>query len=176
MISARDNHASLHYERCIYVLGGVLGRLALVECERYVIAERRWRKLPALPIAAYCTSPVIVEHALYLLGGVGESIDLIQRLNLRRLVWEVMQIKLPLCGWSIPCFKTDSEAKEVYFIVGQALYTFHSCTANISKIKSVARPIQSWFGPSYYKNGTLYCSGKDCPPYALVIGELDIGS
>jgi hypothetical protein len=172
MLTVRDSHASLYYEQCIYVLGGVLGRLALGECERYVLAERRWEELPALPIAGYCSSPIVVEQALYLLGGIGEVIDLIQKLNIRRLVWDVMQIKLPECGYSIPCFKISSEARQVHFIVSQTLYTFHPSTETIHKVKRVARPIESWSGPSYYKNGTLYCSGQDCPPHALVIGEL----
>jgi hypothetical protein len=85
----------------------------LSECERYACAENRWETLPPLPRACYGASGLVVESSLYALGGYDYSfLDLVQKLSLESLTWELMQA--PICRawyallqaerhWSVLC-------------------------------------------------------------------------
>jgi hypothetical protein len=59
----------------------------------------------------------VVESSLYALGGFcdSEPLDLVQKLSLESLTWELMQFRLPFAGQHIPCFKLSDT--EVYLMV-----------------------------------------------------------
>jgi hypothetical protein len=120
MLTPRIWHAAVYHTPHLYILGGCNGS-HLSECERYVCAENRWEALPHLPRACYNTSGVVVESSLYALGGYDGSsyLDLVQKLSLESLTWELMQFRLPFAGYAIPCFKLRDT--EVYLVVNNTL-------------------------------------------------------
>jgi hypothetical protein len=155
MLTRRKMHAVVYHTPHLYVLGGLNGRY-LSECERYVCAEDRWEVLAPLRRACYCTSGVVVESSLYALGGHAGNValDLVQKLSLDSLTWELMQFRLPHVGYGIPCFKLRDT--EVYLVVNKTLCSFTGL--QVVPIKTLTEDIRSWFGSSYYYRGTLYCS------------------
>jgi hypothetical protein len=169
MLTPRRNHAAVYHTPHLYILGGWSGR-CLSECERYVCAENRWETLPSLPRACESTSGVVVERNLYAVGGrAGSSrLDLVQKLSLESLTWELMQFRLPIAGSGIPCFKLRDT--EVCLVVNQTLC---SLTAfEVRPIKTLTDYLQSWFGASYYCRGTLYCSSYEGAVLSYEIGSL----
>jgi hypothetical protein len=161
MLTPRRAHAVVYHTPHLYILGGLKGR-ALSECERYVCAENRWEALPPLPRACQCSSGVVVESSLYALGGFdGSALDLVQKLSLDSLTWELMQFRLPFACFGIPCFKLRNT--EVYLVVKNTLCSF--TTFEVRPLKTLTENIQSLFGASYYHRDTLYCSidlGRVC--------------
>jgi hypothetical protein len=154
MLTSRYCHASVYHTPHLYILGGWIGTY-LRECERYVCAVNRWEALPPLPKACSQTSGVVVENSLYALGGYdGSFLDLVQKLSLESLTWELMQFRLPFAGYGIPCFKLRDT--EVYLVVNQTLCSFTAF--EVRSLKTLTENIQSWYGASYYHKGTLYCS------------------
>jgi hypothetical protein len=167
MLTPRYSHAAVFYTQHLYLLGGHNGR-NLTECERYVFTENRWEALPHLPRACSYTSGVVVESSLYALGGQsdGVNLDLVQKLSLESLTWELMHLRLPYADCAIPCFKLRDT--EVYLVVNKTLYSFTGL--EVRPLKTLTKNIGSWFGTSYYHSGTLYCSsGKsiNLKPLAL---------
>jgi hypothetical protein len=106
MLTPRYYHAVVYHTPHLYILGG-RNDSYLSECERYMCAENRWEALPPLPRACYYTSGVVVESSLYALGGATVSgfLDLVQKLSLESLTWEIMQLRLPYADSAISCFK-----------------------------------------------------------------------
>jgi hypothetical protein len=103
-------------------------------------------------------SGVVVENNLYALGGYGRSfLDLVQKLRLESLAWELMQFRLPFAGYDIPCFKLRDT--EVYLVVKNTLCSFTAL--EVRPLKTLTEDIQSWFGVSYYHRGALYCSSDE---------------
>jgi hypothetical protein len=155
MLTRRRRHAAVYHTPHLYILGG-LNDNYLTECERYVCAKNRWKALPPLPKACYGTSVVVVESSLYALGGWYDesALDLVQKLSLKSLTWELMQFRLPFEGCGIPCFKLRDT--EVYLVVNM---TICSLTAlEVRPLKTLTKDILSFFGVSYYHRGMLYCS------------------
>jgi hypothetical protein len=169
MSTARQNHIAVYNDNHVYVLGG---RGPLEECERYLCAQGRWEDLPPLPRASAAISGVVVEDCLYALGGYANGpLDLIQRLNLEGLTWELMSLQLPHAGSGIPCFKLSKS--QVYLLLKKTVFSFKPQTQQIQPLKTLSEDIYSWRGPSYYSNGTLYCSSSGGGPVSsLVIGGL----
>jgi hypothetical protein len=156
MLTPRRSHASVYHTPHLYVIGGV-GRRCLSKCERYVCAENRWEALQPLPRACLWTSGVVVENSLYALGGNdGSDLDLVQKLSLDSLTWELMQFRLPFAGFCIPCFKLRDT--EVYLVVNKTLCSFTGLEVRPLKM---TESILCWSGASYYRRGTLYCSNDD---------------
>jgi hypothetical protein len=154
MLTPRKAHAAVYHTPHLYILGGWNGR-CLGERERYECAENRWEVLPLLPRACHSTSGVVVESSLYALGGQnGSHLDLVQKLSLESLTWELMQFRLPFTGKCIPCFKLRDT--EVYLVVENTLCSFTAF--EIRSLKTLTGAIESWFGVSYYHRGTLYYS------------------
>jgi hypothetical protein len=155
MLTPRSMHTAVYHTPHLYILGGWNGSSVLSECERYVCAENRWEALPPLPRACMSTSGVVLENSLYALGGCGrESFnDFVQKLSLESLTWK-LQFMLPLVGINISCFKLSDT--EVYLVVKKTLCSL--TPFEVRSVKTLTKNIQSMFGPSYYRRGTLYCS------------------
>jgi hypothetical protein len=101
-------------------------------------------------------SGVVVEKNLYALGGYDGSlhVDLVQKLSLESLTWELMQFKLPLADRCIPCFKLRDT--EVYLVIKKTLCSFTAL--EVRPLKILTKRTRSWYGASYYRRGTVYCS------------------
>jgi hypothetical protein len=111
----------------------------------------------------------VVENSLYALGGNdGSSLDLVQKLSLESLTWELMQFRLPFAGWCIPYFKLRDT--EVYLVVEKTLCSFTGF--EVRPLKTLTVGIKSWFGASYYHRGTLYWSHYEGGVLSLEIGSL----
>jgi hypothetical protein len=169
MLTPRTCHAAVYHTPNLYVLGGYNGSY-LSECERYVCAENRWEALPSLPRACTDMSGVVVENSLYALGGYDGSclVDLVQKLSLESLTWELMQFSLPFAGSGIPCFKLRDT--EVYLVVSQTLCSFNP--SEVRPLKTLTKIIQCWYGASYFRRGTLYCSNGRGGVDSFEIGSL----
>jgi hypothetical protein len=167
MSIARGFHSAVYYADYLYVLGG-LGPLK--ECERLAIYESQWEALPPLPRASSWISSIVVDGSLYALGGVGglKYIDLIQRLRLDELTWQIVPLQLPSAGYGIPCFKVNSQ---VFFVMEKTLYAFLPQTLKLQKVKTLPQDIENWLGPSYYSPGTLYCSNGQGPAPRLKLTD-----
>jgi hypothetical protein len=170
MLTPRGHHAAVHHTQHLYVLGGYDGSRSLSECERYVYAHNRWEALPPLPKACGQTSGVVVEKSLYALGGVydGSRLDLVQKLSIESLTWELMELRLPHATSGIPCFKVRNT--EVYLVVNKTLYSFTGL--EVVPLKTLTEGISSWYGVSYYRRGTLYCSSNVGAVRSYEIGSL----
>jgi hypothetical protein len=155
MLYARRSHAAVHHSQHVYVLGGTNGYEALSKCERYVCAEQQWEVLPALPVACYHSSDVVIENSLYVVGGITDNrevLDTVQKLSLDTLTWQVMQLRLPRAGYGIPCFKYRDT--EVYLVLDKTLYSFTPLL--ITELKTLSEALTSDFGTSHYFRGYLY--------------------
>jgi hypothetical protein len=161
MHTARYSHAAVYHSQYLYVLAGFSGIHFLSECERYVCAESRWEVLPALPLAGGGMSAVELENSLYALGGYAS--DTVQMLCLETCIWEIMNIKLPLPCFLVPCFKIDTQ---VYLVIKDTLYSF--TPFEVKPLKSLPESIVCC--SSYYNRGTLYYESGG------IIGSLTIGS
>jgi hypothetical protein len=168
MLTPRRAHAAVYHTPHLYVLGGVNGRY-LSECERYVCADNRWEALPPLPKACSRASGVVVESSLYALGGFNgfSYLDLVQKLSLESLTWELMPFRLPFAGCDIPCFKLRDT--EVHLVVNKTLCSFTAF--EVRPLRTLTEDILSLYGVSYYSRGTLYCSNGGGS-----VGSHEIGS
>jgi hypothetical protein len=165
----RAEHAAVYHTQHLYVLGGLDG-FSCSSSERFVCAENRWEALPPLPRGCRSTTGVVVESSLYTLGGWFEEspLNLVQKLSLERLTWELMQFRLPFAGCSIPCFKVRDT--EVYLVVKKTLYSFTAL--EVRALRSLPRDMKSWYGASYYNRDTVYCSNQCGQVHCLEIGSL----
>jgi hypothetical protein len=145
MLTPRAWHAAVYHTQHLYVFGGYNYRY-LKECGRYVWPDNRWEALPPLPRACSNTSGVVVERSLYALGGYdGSPLDLVQKMSLESLTWELAQVRLPFAGYGIPCFKLRDT--EVYLVVNKTLC---SVTAlQVVPLKLLTEDMFSWGGASY---------------------------
>jgi hypothetical protein len=168
MLTPRVYHAAVYHTPHLYILGG-WNESYLSECERYVCAENRWEALPPLPRACAETSGVVVERSLYALGGYeDEGLDLVQKLSLESLTWELMQLRLPHAGGGTPCFKVRDT--EVYLVVNKTLCSFTAL--EVRPLRALNEEVYSWQGASYYHSGTLYCSYSRGAVRSFEIGSL----
>jgi hypothetical protein len=141
MLTPRALHAAVYHSQHLYLIGGANGDRCLNECERYVCAELRWEALPPLPRACGGSSGVVVERSLFALGGVadGSLLDLVQKLSLESLTWELMQLRLPFAGLGIPCFKLRNT--EVCLVVNRTLCSFTAL--EVRPLKTLTEDIRS---------------------------------
>jgi hypothetical protein len=143
MLTPRRVHAAVYHTPHLYIRGGGVANSYLSECERYVYAENRWEALAPLPTACGCTSGVVLENSLYALGGHdGSPLDLVQKLSLESLTWELMRFRLPFAGQPIPCFKLRDT--EVYLVVNKTLCSFTAL--EVRPLKTLTKDIRSWIG------------------------------
>jgi hypothetical protein len=111
----------------------------------------------------------MIESSLYALGGHGGGnfLNLVQKLSLESLTWELTQLKLPYADFAIPCFKLSDT--EVCLVVQKTLCSFTAL--QLRPLQTLSENIGSLCGASYYYNSTLYCSYSDG-----TIRRHDIGS
>jgi hypothetical protein len=147
MLTPRRYHTAVYHTPHLYILGGVDDNSNLSECERYVWAENRWEALPPLPTACCQTSGVVVENSLYALGGLsyGSDLDLVQKLSLESLTWELMQLRLPFARYGISCFKLRDT--EVYLVVKKTLCSLTGL--EVRPLRTLTERISSCYGTSY---------------------------
>jgi hypothetical protein len=79
-----------------------------------------------------------------------------------------MQFRLPHAGVVISCFKLRDT--EVYLVVNKTLCSF-TCF-EVRPMKTLTEMIVSWYGASYYRRGTLYCSNSLGAVRSYEIGSL----
>jgi hypothetical protein len=104
------------------------------------MAENQWEAMPPLPRACNSTSGVVVESNLYALGGsAGPPLSVVQKLSLESFTWELMQLRLPFAGYSIPCFKQRDT--EVYLVVNKTLCSFTAL--EVRPLKTLTEDIRS---------------------------------
>jgi hypothetical protein len=153
MLTPRHYHSAVYHALYLYVFGGFNAAYCLSKCERYECTIRRWEPLPPLPTACGEMSAVEAKGSLYALGGSnGEGfLDIIQRLRVKSLTWELMSVKLPHADYAFPCFKVDSQ---IYLVMKQTLYSF----LPLYRVKQLPHSIDCFCSSSYYSRGTLYCS------------------
>jgi hypothetical protein len=170
MLTPRSWHAAVYHTPHLYILGGWSDNTELSKCERYACAENQWEALPPLSRACNSTSGVVVENNLYALGGFCgcEPLDLVQKLSLESLTWELMQFRLPFAGYGIPCFKLRDT--EVYLVVNRTLCSFTAF--EVQPLKTLTEDFKSFGGASYYCRGTLYCSRNEGRVLSSEIGSL----
>jgi hypothetical protein len=150
MCTARFAHGAVYHAQRLYVLGGLQNNVILKECERLEVGESSWESLPPLLKACYDLSGVGEGDSLYALGGKSSSqLDCIQKLTLRSLTWELMQVQLPFAGCSILSFRTDTQ---IYLVMQRALYSFIPLLA----VKPLSCGITSYGGTCSYFRGQLY--------------------
>jgi hypothetical protein len=95
----------------------------------------------------------VLENSLYALGGYADaSIDLVQRLSLDRLTWELVQLRLPQVGSSIVSFKDTG----VYLLINKTTPSLPSMSLRSGLSLKASRVTVS-----FYCRGTLYCSYHD---------------
>jgi N-acetylneuraminic acid mutarotase len=150
MITARSCHVSVYCGGLLYVIGGN-NPSYLAECERYDSLEDKWESVAPLPHAARYLQAIVSHDAqrIYAFGGYSTTaglLDLIQEFDLQHQMWKALEVKLPIKSSQIPCFTVKDQA-EIYFIQGDALYSFSPVTYDIDHLKSITN-IQSTHGPS----------------------------
>jgi hypothetical protein len=163
----RVAHCAVYCAGYLYVFGGHSGSNCLSDCERF--AESRWEAVSPLPKAGCYMSGVAVKDQVFVMGGSDDSgtLDCFQRLSLRTLTWDLLELNFPL-QQSIVCVLATSK---VYFIVKKTLYSFQPETRDIEDTGHSVPRIKSWFGPSYYRGGVLYCSSYQGKAKTLEIGD-----
>jgi hypothetical protein len=81
--------------------------------------------------------------------------------------WELLPLSLPQSGVCIACFKLSDT--EVYFLLDKTLYSFQT----LSPVKTLPEGKESYYGPSYYSKGRLYCSYSVGAARSIEIGGLN---
>jgi hypothetical protein len=172
MLRRRRGHTSAYYDKHVYVIG------VFKECERYVWADDRWEIFGIFPLKYTSFSflnSVVMEatQSLYLIGGTAshKPLDLIVRLDLLKLTFEVLDVKLPQPGRNIACFMLSSESTEIYFIVNQDLYLFKPSSNSCEYVKHVSHQLNCQ-GLCYYLDGTLYYTSDYVRALTFDIGDL----
>jgi hypothetical protein len=176
----RTTHASVYHDRYVYAVGGNSSdkepTVYLRECERYLTSEDRWEDIPPIPEFCGFVTCLVLEsnQSLYALGTpTGEHQGIIQNLCLTRLNWTVLALKLPHEGGAIPVFKLSEGATKMYFVQESCLYSFNPFFKTIQLVKTLSTKMShSFFGPSYYRGGMLYCSNCTAAPFKFEIGQL----
>eukprot|EP00359_Climacostomum_virens_P008217 CAMPEP_0204903850 /NCGR_PEP_ID=MMETSP1397-20131031/4519_1 /ASSEMBLY_ACC=CAM_ASM_000891 /TAXON_ID=49980 /ORGANISM="Climacostomum Climacostomum virens, Strain Stock W-24" /LENGTH=158 /DNA_ID=CAMNT_0052072555 /DNA_START=211 /DNA_END=684 /DNA_ORIENTATION=+ len=158
MLRERANHAVTYHDNYLYSIGGYDSSFYLRDCERFDVTLEKWEAFEPLPRACFCSSVIALEEprCLYALGGGIDlhGIDLIQRLKLDELRWDILELKLPDPSSYVACFKLDES--QVYFVIDTNLYCFTPRANSIKSVKALSEVISSFNGPSYYSNGVLY--------------------
>lgn len=167
----RSMNAGLYHQDYIYVFGGYSGQSVISSCERYSTCEDRWEFIGSLPFPNYNSNSIALEStkSIYLFGGrerYNRLYHTILRMELAKLTWEVLSVKLPTNWDMADCFKLNET--QVYFVVNKQFSVFDSRLNTFRMIK----PIDSFdrpYWPSYLFRGVLY---KICGDFQIKSLEL----
>lgn len=163
MVSGRSFHAAIRHTDYIYVIGGLNNR-PLQNCERLNLTYMTWEEISPLPLQCCHTSVIEQRGYLYALGGrseLNELTDLVQRLHFPSNSWSILAVKLPNPGSNLPVFKVDEA--QICFILNTKLYTLKVQCETLDLVKEIRGSYNSTCGPSYFKDGFLYCSTISSP-------------
>jgi hypothetical protein len=170
MLNARASHNSIYYRGCVYVIGGAdEGWWRLNKCERYVVSLRKWEAIPSMPFACYDHSLVVLhaKKCLYVVGAQDgqEHNTMVTELNLMNLTWTKLPIVLPSTVKNAALFTTPEICDRFFMVINANLYSISPNTDDLIKVSTVSKKTQSYFGPSIYYRGKLFCnSWYDHPP------------
>jgi hypothetical protein len=153
----------VYYDKYLYVLGGTY------LCERYSCEQDRWEIFGKLPGKhyLYCDLNAVLMEAtqsIYMLGGRGyigdyydyHFLDLMWRLDLVSLEFELLSVKLPSPKVNVPCFVTSRESTTFYLLLNQDVYLCSPSASTLQRVSSAEVDVKGR-GPCYYQRGTLYC-------------------
>ena len=103
----RGCHATVYLDEHVFVFGGVnYTDKALRKSERYDMQLNKWELLPHMRDARKNASACVLSKVLvYVFGGTNnfDSLDTIERLNVRDNYWELLQAQLPgLLSFVVP--------------------------------------------------------------------------
>lgn len=160
----QSGHRTAYYEGYFYVIGGA-NQLMRNECSRLSLSENQWEDLPALPHPCSDLSLVVIKatSSLYAFGGNFNCIDLnvIQRLSIETLSWELLSVKLPSPTSYIVSFTQDDH--QAIIAIQSDVYVFDSLSNEIHQVASLRKPVNSYAGPSYYHSGRIFIAGFTGP-------------
>mmetsp|Transcript_34619 Transcript_34619/g.60874 ORF Transcript_34619/g.60874 Transcript_34619/m.60874 type:complete len:276 (+) Transcript_34619:7-834(+) len=173
----RLKHDSVYTSGYLYIIGGIDAEDAdcLVEtCERLKVETGDWESLDdKLPIACFNLSATECSDSVYVIGGTSypaSSLDIIQRLNLDSLVWSILEVRLPIAGSSILCFRDGS--KVIYFILDSKLFSFNTPSLEIEYLKPMPLDLRAESVACYYSKGFVYASFKESNTTRFKLGDL----
>lgn len=166
MFCNRSLHSLTHYNRFVYAISGVNVGIT----ERFNLATGNWTKLPEIPKIVFNHTTVVPPktESLYVLGGIDA---LIQVLSLVSMKWKVVPVSLPYIDDSIPCFIINGKENKVWFISKSKVFNYDTVSCSVEHIRDLTENRKSWYGPSFYANGKLFCPNDD--GYARVL-KLDL--
>jgi hypothetical protein len=99
--------------------------------------------------------------------------DRVYELNLDKLRWRTLLVRLPLKQQNVPCFKLREEDSQLYFVQGKSVYSLDPKEETITWVKDIWESITSRFGTSHVSRGLLYCSSDDGRVLTTGVGSLD---
>lgn len=120
----------------IFIAGGKTGEsVATKHCERYIVAQDTWKRLPELREAKFSTSLCFFNNGgtLYCFGGIitGPGGQLnptasIERLSKGQNNWQLLELKLPTTNFDLGCLQTGANEVMVFggFCEGAKKETF----------------------------------------------------
>mmetsp|Transcript_19723 Transcript_19723/g.36381 ORF Transcript_19723/g.36381 Transcript_19723/m.36381 type:complete len:388 (-) Transcript_19723:2578-3741(-) len=166
----RREHSAVHDDGYLYVVGGYGGMgFPHGKCERYSIKEDSWEKLPSLHEVVH-PGLFVVSKGLFVVGGSAKSkFKNMMRLDLERLVWDVVYVKLPDMMRHVDCFTLHENSSHIYLISDCRIYVYKAELQTINLVK----PIEDYYiykgGPLIYHKGILYISQSSGPARMLAI-------
>mmetsp|Transcript_31939 Transcript_31939/g.55031 ORF Transcript_31939/g.55031 Transcript_31939/m.55031 type:complete len:178 (-) Transcript_31939:152-685(-) len=176
MLTKRSSHASTYYKGYLFVIGGYSTGGALRECERFDASEESWDVLPWLPHPSIGLTAVVFEpsECLYAFGGYSkEEADTFQELNLSKLRWRDLRVRLPSKLSRLACFMSDEDSSCIYIVLEDTLLALKPLTEELEEIKPISNDTTQFSRTNFYRNGVLYCSNEDnLAPCQVYIGSL----
>jgi hypothetical protein len=180
LITTRYAHSSVYHQGYLYVIGGWNEQQCQVDCERLQVVDAlEWEQIPPLPAKNSGAGTIKLEECLYVFGGYTltgyDLTDTIHEFNFATFTWRTLEVKMPGLQYWTPVFKQSKDADECYIVTENALWIFRPNEPSLVKLRDLteaAQVMQSWFGPSYYRNDMLYCAPYEGPPKAFVIGSI----
>mmetsp|Transcript_16599 Transcript_16599/g.29876 ORF Transcript_16599/g.29876 Transcript_16599/m.29876 type:complete len:170 (+) Transcript_16599:164-673(+) len=169
MSFSRAYGGSCYHSGFLYAFGGCLNST----CKRLRIPEGEWETLPPMPLVCSLTNSLVHASSIYTFGGAiaNVSMDLIQKFDVLKLSWRILDIKLPIKSLTVASFTAGGAA---YFIVKRLAYSFCTESDDNQVTKVLPFNIESCFGASFYVEGNLYCSNFLGAPSHYEIGGLRV--
>jgi hypothetical protein len=167
LLEARYSHSSIYLRGHVYVIGGKKNRhVYLSSCKRFSFESSQWESIAPLPIAVSYLSLLEQEFSgsLFAFGGTPEDpvhSDLIHKLDLERLTWAALPLKLPVDIHPSPCFKLNAVANEVYFVQEEhKLYLMKPHELSVEFVRDLSVAVTCVGGQCYYRGDVLYTIGE----------------